>query len=152
MLRGRARRWADAWLIGATAVLLLGTGGPSLLLSELDLHVVLGAGLAVVASGHLWLQRSRSLTWVPRRRGGRAAATLRRTLLDAQDAGRELAFAVTVVTGAALLAGAAGETLHLVAGFGLMALAAVHAGLHRAWFVRRLRRRPAVSPRAGVRP
>lgn len=152
MLRGRARRRADAWLIAATAVLLLGAGGPSLLLSELDLHVVLGVGLAGVASGHLWLHRSRSLTWVRRRRGARGAATLRRQLLDAQDAGRELAFALTVLTGLGLLAGGAGETLHLVAGFGLMALAAVHAGLHRAWFVRRLRRRPAVSPRADVRP
>ena len=87
-----------------------------------------------------------------RRRGARGAATLRRQLLDAQDAGRELAFALTVLTGLGLLAGGAGETLHLVAGVGLMALAAVHAGLHRAWFVRRLRRRPAVSPRADVRP
>lgn len=152
MGRGRARRRVDAWLVAAMGGLLVGTAGPSLLLADLDVHVALGVALTLATAGHLWLHRRRMLAWLPSHGGVTRRATVRRRLLRAQDAGRELAFGVTTLTGVALLAGGAGETPHLAAGFALVGLAAVHVVLHRAWFARRLLRRSAVRPQADARP
>lgn len=152
MVRGRVRRRVDALLIAASTLLLLGAAGPSLLLADLDVHVVLGIALSISTAGHLWLHRTSVLAWLPSHGGAPKRATVRRRLVRTQDAGRELAFAVTVLTGAALLAGGAGETLHLFAGFALLALAATHAVRHRDWFARRLRRGRVVSRPADARP
>src|SRR5690606_18337682 len=83
MVRGRARRW-NGWVIAVMAVLLVGTGGPSLALSDLDLHVGLGIGLAVVTAGHLWLHRTRALAWLPGRRSRRGRWSRRRRLVRGQ--------------------------------------------------------------------
>lgn len=143
MLTGTARRRLNVVFVYAVAVLMIATAGPSLALSNLTLHVVLGSALVAVTLGHVWLNRNRALIWPASGRLRRWPKTALGRLLKIQDALREFFFVATSVSGAVLMAGGQGLDLHATVGFTLLSLSVVHAGLHRRWFAARLARRRA---------
>lgn len=122
---------------------MIATAGPSLALSDLTLHVVLGSALVAVTLGHLWLNRNRALSWPASGRLRRRPATALGWLLKSQDALREFFFVATMVSGAILMAGGPGLDLHATVGFTVLSLSMIHAGLHTRWLAARLTRRRA---------
>ncbi len=133
----------------SVALLMIATGGPSLALPNLVLHVVLGVALVAATLGHLWLNRNRALTWPASGRLTRWPNTALGWFLKGQDALREFLFIATSVSGVVLMAGGPGVDLHATVGFTVLSLSLIHAGLHRRWFgdrLAKLRASPAGGP------
>lgn len=141
MASGRTRRKLNVVLVYVVALLMVATAGPSLALSDLVAHTVLGVALVVTTLGHLWMNRSRAISWPASGRLRRRPSTGLGWLLKSQDALREFFFIATLASGVVLMAGGPGVDLHATVGFTVLALAVIHALLNRRWFATRVTKR-----------